>query len=107
MQKSAAVRDYVRREYIEPARRRGQSRVTVVAGDVHKAVGLKNLVPLVCQALKSKKILQENHIVLEKVESPAASEQSTTVAFTYRIDSSETEARAHDELPTFVTIRGI
>jgi 5-methylcytosine-specific restriction protein B len=107
MQKSAAVREYVRREYIEPARRRGQSRVTVVAGDVHKGAQLKNLVPLVCQALGGKKILQENHMTLEKRESPAASGQSTTVAFTYRLDPADGKQPPAKQVPNFVTMRGI
>jgi hypothetical protein len=46
------VREYARREYIDPARSRRQSTVRVVAGEVQKAVRLTNRVPLVCQALK-------------------------------------------------------
>jgi hypothetical protein len=34
------VREHVRHQYIEPARRRGDSTVRIVAGDVQKAVRL-------------------------------------------------------------------
>ena len=78
------VREYARREYIEPARARRQSTVRVFAGEVQKAVRLTNRVPLVCQALKSHKFLTENHLILEKWEGPPSG-ISTTVTFTYRI----------------------
>lgn len=78
------VREYARREYIEPARARRQSTVRVVAGEVQKAVRLSNRVSLVCQALKSHKFLNENRLALEKWEGPPSG-MSTTVAFTYRM----------------------
>ncbi len=78
------VRDWARREYIEPARARRQSTVRVVAGEVQKAVHLSNRVSLVCQALKSHKFLTENRLLLEKSEGPPSG-MSTTVAYTYRV----------------------
>jgi len=54
------VREHARQEYIEPARRRGDSIVRIVAGDVQKAARLVNRTALVCQALKSHKFLKEN-----------------------------------------------
>jgi|SRR5947209_12898219 len=78
------IRDYARLEYIEPARRRRDSIVRIVAGDVHKALGLNNRVPAVCQALKSNKFLDENRLVLEKWDGPPSG-MSSTVAFTYRL----------------------
>jgi hypothetical protein len=107
MKQSESVRDYVRREYIEPARRRGQSLVTVVAGDVHKGVRLSHRVPLVCQALGGKKILEENHMTLEKREGPPSG-QGTSTAFTYRLHPLPNAHQANgNEYPTFVTARGI
>jgi hypothetical protein len=85
---SKRVKDYVRAEYIEPARRRGDLTVKIVAGDVQKAVRLSNRTPLVCQALKSHKFLNENHLVLEKWEGPPSG-MSTTVTFTYRLVDTE------------------
>ena len=78
------IREYARLEYIEPARRRRDASVRIVAGDVHKALGLQNRVPAVCQALKSQKFLDENHLVLEKWEGPQSG-ISNTVVFTFRL----------------------
>jgi hypothetical protein len=78
------VREHARHEYIEPARRRGDSAVRIVAGDVQKAVRLVNRTALVCQALKSHKFLEENHLALEKWDGPPSG-MSTTVTFTYRL----------------------
>ncbi|HYW45954.1 MAG TPA: hypothetical protein VE959_24030 [Bryobacteraceae bacterium] len=78
------VRDYTLREYIEPARRRGDVTVKVVAGEVQKGVQLSNRVPLVCQALRSRKFLEENGLILEKWEGPPSG-MSTTVTFIYRL----------------------
>jgi hypothetical protein len=78
------VRGYIKSEYIEPARKRHEVLVRVVAGEVQKALGLRQRIPLVCEALKSKKFLEENHLLLEKLEGPPSG-QSTTVTFTYRL----------------------
>jgi len=100
------VRDYARREYIEPARARRQATVRVVAGEVQKAVRLSNRVSLVCQALKSNKFLTENHLLLEKWEGPPSG-MSTTVAFTYRVlDDIQPPAAQPEEWP-FRKLRGV
>jgi hypothetical protein len=77
------IRDYARRQYIEAARRRRETVIQIVAGDVHKALGLSNRVPVVCNALSSKSFLEANKIVLERREGPPSG-LSTTVRFTYR-----------------------
>jgi len=101
------VREYARREYIEPARVRRQSTVRVVAGEVQKAVRLTNRVPLVCQALKSQKFLTENHLILEKWEGPPSG-MSTTVTFTYRIlDDAGQQPSAQPEVWPFQKLRGV
>jgi hypothetical protein len=100
------VREYARREYIEPARARRQNTVSIVAGEVHKGVRLSNLAPLVCQALKSPKFLTENHLVLEKWEGPPSG-MSTTVTFTYRmLDAVQQPSLQPEEWP-FRRLRGV
>src|SRR5262249_1913902 len=81
---SDRIREYARREYIDPARKRGELRVQIVAGEVHRALGLKNRSPQVSNALSNHKFLDENRLVLEKSEGPAGG-MSTTMRFTYRI----------------------
>ena len=100
------VREHARHEYIEPARRRQQSTIRIVAGEVQKALRLSNRVPLVCQALKSHKFLDENHLVLEKWDGPPSG-MSTTVVFTYRLmdDAGQTPGESAESL--FLQLRGI
>jgi len=103
---SQQIRDYVRREYIEPARQRKQARITVVVGDVHKAIHLTNRVPSVCQALRGKKFLAENHLVIEKYEGPKSG-LGTTVTVTYRLTDTPC-AQPAPSLPfPFLRFRGI
>jgi hypothetical protein len=81
--KSDAIRSYVERNIIDPARRQGQLEISVVAGAIHSALGLSNRVPLVCQALRSKQLLTRNGLELKKETGPPSG-QSTTMVFTYR-----------------------
>src|SRR5439155_10762628 len=88
------VREWVQSHIVQPARARGDRMITVTAGEVHNQLGLTNRVPVVCQALRSKRFLRENHLVLKDVKGPPSG-LSTTVKFTYEIVSSDT-----DEAPT-------
>jgi hypothetical protein len=100
------VRQYSSRHYVAPARKRGEATVRIVAGDVHKAVHLSNRVPVVCQALKSRKFMDENGLELEKVEGPPSG-LSTKATFTYRIKASGTGGRAETPEWPFLQLRGI
>jgi hypothetical protein len=100
------IRELARTEYIEPARTRHESIVRIVAGNVQKAAGLSNRVPLVCQALKSSKFLDENHLVLEKWEGPPSG-LSTTVTFTYRLLNDEERKPAPRLEWPFMKLRGL
>jgi hypothetical protein len=103
---SDRVREFARREYIEPARARHESSVRIVAGNVQKAVRLSNRVPLVCQALKSSKFLDENDLVLEKWEGPPSG-MSTTVVFTYRLLNVREKAPSPRPEWSFAKLRGV
>jgi hypothetical protein len=93
------------RQYVKPARRRGDSIVQITAGDIHKALGFRNRVSVVCQTLRSKKFLEEK-LVLEKVEG-ARSSQSTTVSFTYRLEDSGQHGDKTVGDDSFSKLRGI
>lgn len=80
------IREHLRRTYIDPARSRHESTIRILAGDVHKALHLRNRVPAVCQVLSGRKFLIENGLILEKQEGPRSG-QSTTAAFVYRLTS--------------------
>jgi hypothetical protein len=92
------VREYARVTYIEPARKRHESTVRIMAGDVHKALRLEGRVPSVCQALGGSKFLTENHLILEKREGPPSG-QSTTVVFTYRLADEQAAPDRWEESP--------
>ena len=91
MTQSDQVIQYVQRSYIEPAKKRGDSAVSIKAGDVHKALRWNNRVPSVCQALSSKRFLEQNHLTLIEKQGPPSG-LSTTTVFTYRL-------QAQGELP--------
>jgi len=99
---ASLIRSYVRTHYVNPARRAGRSTLRVVAGEVHKALGLTNCVPLVCKALSSRKFLEQNSLrILERTRPPSG--QNTTVALTYKILDSEHVC----DLDTLRGLRGI
>lgn len=93
-------------QYVEPARRRNEMTVRIVAGEVQKAAGLSNRVSLVCQALKSHKFLNENRLRLEKLDGPPSG-MSTTVTFTYRLMDGETQSPVEPAAWPFLRLRGI
>jgi hypothetical protein len=81
---SDRVRQYVRRTYLDPARRKGDKQVRVVAGDVHAGLDLRNRIPLVCNALRSRALQRAGNVRIVGDEGPPSG-QSTTVAITYEI----------------------
>lgn len=81
---TSRVRGYARDRYVRPAKQAGHRRFRIVVGEVHKALGLKNRVPLVCNALSSRKFLKENSLLLVDRSGPPSG-QSTTVTLTYEI----------------------
>jgi len=92
------VRQYALENYIAPARRRGDKTVDIVAGDIHKALHLQNVVPNVCQALKGPKFLQENHLAIEAIEGPPSGTGSK-LKITYRLMGEDKASSSADDLP--------
>ena len=76
------IRSFVDREYITPARARGQSQVTIRAGDVHSRMNLKNRVPSVCGALGAHKFSQQFNLELANREGP---DMGANASFTFSI----------------------
>jgi 5-methylcytosine-specific restriction enzyme B len=75
------VREHCRVHYVEPARGRGESTVSIRAGDVHTALGYKNRLPLVCSALGAKAFEELCRIERAAVDGPLNGASTT---FTYR-----------------------
>lgn len=100
------VKEFARNQYIEPARRRGETVVRIVAGDVHRALRFMNRVPTVCAALRSTGFLRNNGLILEKREGPPSG-LGTKVAYTYRFLEKGAGASATPEAAGFLRLRGI
>ncbi|WP_207902019.1 AAA family ATPase [Rhodovulum euryhalinum] len=85
--------------FIEPAREKRLKTVTVRAGDLASAMGLKNAFPNICQTLGGEKLQQ-----LAKVPPPAISEPnpSSSTTFTYQLGSNS-EADTMDQASTTIS----
>jgi hypothetical protein len=112
---SDRARAHVQSQYFVPARRAGHTTVKVVAGEVHRALGVKNRVPTVCQALASRIIQEENDVTLIGRNGPPSG-LSTTVEFTYRLEPSSSSLNLSSASPdpslaardrSFLALRGI
>jgi hypothetical protein len=102
---SAAIREFVAKQYVEKARRQGSPRFMVNAGEVHRAMHLQNRVPQVCSVLQSAKFLEENGLrIAEKSGPPSGFSTSLTVTYECE-DKARSSAEREDSL--FYALRGI
>ena len=100
------IRSHVVDRYVEPARRRGEAAVTVVAGDVLRGLGYgPERAAAVCSALRAGKFLEEHGLAV-KVEGPL-SKQSTTTTFTYRLADRRAPDGGRQALHAVRELRGI
>jgi len=99
---SDTVRQHAADAYVRPTVRRGARTVSINVGEVHRAVALRNRVPLVCQALESDKFLRANHLKLVSKTGPPSG-QSTTVTYTYEFV--DTQSSSPKEEP-WLRLRG-
>lgn len=74
------IREHVKKNYIDPARRRGERTVTFRASDIHRAMGLQNHFPSVCQAIDSDKFIDFASVALFKRTGPP---KSSSVRWTF------------------------
>ena len=79
---SDRVRDHIKRKYIDPAKKGGKNTLTIRAGDIHKELGFSRRIPVVCSALRSRKLSKNCGIELTYIGGP---NNSTTTSFTYRL----------------------
>jgi hypothetical protein len=105
MPNSDAVRRHAYEKYIASARRRREKTVAINVGEVHRALGLNNRVPLVCAALGSKKFLAEHGLrIVSKTGPPSG--QSTTVTFTYEIVKDNERPNSNAQQEAWNQLRG-
>ena len=99
------IRSFVSDRYIKPARRRGDRRVEIIAGEVHRDLKLRNRVPNVCQVLASKKFQDENRVEIEERTGPPSG-MGTRMTYVYRLlDEQPTAAAAKGDW--FERMRGL
>jgi len=81
------VRVYVQRQYVEPARYRGEKEVTIQAGDIHDEMNLRSLQPLVCDTLRGRKLQKPCNIRLVREQRGRRVRQrhAKNIWFTYEL----------------------
>ena len=80
---SERVRDHIKRKYIDPAKKAGKKTLSILAGDIHKELGFSRRIPVVCSALRSRKLSKSCDIELTYIGGP---NNSTTTTFTYSLN---------------------
>jgi len=76
------VREFVLKEFIEPARNQGKRTISFTSSDVHKGMVLKQRYPLVCSAIDADKFLDFAKVTLVKREGP---KQSSTAKWIFSL----------------------
>lgn len=77
------IREFAYKNYIRPARERGEKQITIRAGDVHKEMGLVSRTAAVCAALGTNKFQDMCGIELIGREGPTG---SPTLYLTFKLD---------------------
>jgi hypothetical protein len=77
------VRKYADDHYVSPARAAGHKTVQITVGDVHKALGYRNRLPLVAAALTALKFTTPNKLKLIRTDGPG---QSTTTTYMFQLE---------------------
>ncbi len=85
MSDSKTIRNYIRMQYMDPARRRRESLVTLRAGDIHRELGLRNRVPSVCQVMESRLLEKEAGVKVSSKQGPPSG-RGTSLTITYALE---------------------
>ncbi len=95
MRQADRIRQHTLTTIIEPARARGEQEVTVVTGDVHRAMELDNAMPAVCSAIGGNTFERMADLRIVDRQGPA---NSSTVRYTYDLKAREPVGWAETEL---------
>src|ERR1700677_4725724 len=99
MNLSETVLQFVRANYVHPARMQGQTTVEVKAGDIHSGLRWSRRVPLVCSALSSRKFQNAAGVRLIETKDAPPSGLSTRTIYRYEILDRETPSWLRDDSP--------
>jgi hypothetical protein len=105
------IRSFAGRQWVFPAKQHGDNTFTIVSGEVHRSMGLRDRMPNVCSALGSREFLNANGLTLVSREGPPSG-KSSTVRFTYafRGDAESGGAKPASEgggWDAFLALRGV
>lgn len=73
------IRAFVSRTLVNPARASKKTSIKVVAGDVHKDMGLQNRMPAVCSALDAQKFQDQFNILISRRDGPRQGPTATWI----------------------------
>jgi hypothetical protein len=99
MNLSETVLQFVRSNYVSPARRQGKPTIDVKAGDIHSGLRWSRRVPLVCSALSSQKFQNAAGVRLIETRDAPPSGLSTRTVYRYEILDREDPAGLRDDAP--------
>lgn len=85
MKPADQIRSHIKSNHIDPARLRGDTRITLRSGDIHSELGFSSRLPNVCQVLRGKKLQEAANVKLLKA---SQSDDGANVYFTYRFSTS-------------------
>jgi hypothetical protein len=97
MTQADRIRQFAVDHYILPARAQGRVEITIRAGDVHRAMGLTNHYPAVCNAIGYQKFFEMARVTLIDRDGPA---NGGNVYFKFSLNRAPREMRRTD-LPLF------
>ena len=83
MTKADNVRFYIYQNYFKPAKLKGQNKITLNAGDVHKEMGLKSEIPTVASSMKTR-IDRLYDVEILDIRPPGAANSKVTVKYDLR-----------------------
>ncbi|MFA7587968.1 MAG: AAA family ATPase, partial [Novosphingobium sp.] len=97
------IRRYVLKNYIKPARLRGDATVTITIGALNNEMGLHMAWPNICQALEGRLFLQLANVPAPAAEGP---KQSTTRKLTYSLAMETESVPRQKQSPTNLILYG-
>jgi hypothetical protein len=90
MSQADRIRQFVLDRYVSPARAKGESKITIRAGDVHRAMGLANRMPAVCNAIGGNRFEDIARATLINRTGPA---NGANVYFEFRLTAAPSPAQ--------------
>lgn len=100
------IREHVRVNYVEPARRSHQERFSVRCGTIEKELGMSNRINHICAALKSRKFFEPNGLRLVETSGPPSGMGNRVVyAYEFLDSASSATSKAADTVSIYTKLR--